>query len=98
MFNEAFDYKVKNFDGNVVGWTFLEQDSRKYLQTLFVLLHKPSKPVKIDGLPVNVVPMTRTTTSIAVTFPDGSIRKVSRTQVQVMLNFSMTDYNSQGRA
>ena len=73
-FNEATELCVTNGqNGNVVGWTFLEQDSRKYLQTLFVLLHKPSKPVKTDGLPVNVVPMTRTTTSIAVTFPDGSI-------------------------
>ncbi|KAJ7589429.1 hypothetical protein C8J56DRAFT_785005, partial [Mycena floridula] len=29
--------------------------------------------------------------------PNGDVRSVSRSQVQVILNFSMTDYNSQGR-
>ncbi len=77
--NEATELCVTNGQtGNVVGWTYEEQDHRKYLQTLFIQLLNPIKTVRVEGLSEDVIPMTRSTVSIAVTFPNGSICKVSR--------------------
>jgi hypothetical protein len=39
----------------------------------------------------------RSTTAIPVTSSNGEIKDTSQSQVQVVLNFAITDYNSQGR-
>jgi len=39
-----------------------------FLNTLFIKLDKPAKTVKIDGLPENVVPITRGSKNIECTF------------------------------
>ena len=67
------------------------------LNTLFVELKNPPKPIKFDGLPNNVVPLTHNTTSTLCYLPDDSEVQISRSQVDVLLNFSMTDYASQGK-
>ena len=96
--NEATELSVTNGqEANVVGWTSdTDDDDRNYLQTLFVKLISPIQEVYLPDLPVNVVPITKSTLTIPVTFPNGDIKSIKRTQVQVILNFSMTDYNSQG--
>jgi hypothetical protein len=35
-------------------------EGRDVLDTLFVVLTNPPTPVKLDGLPLNVIPLTRT--------------------------------------
>ena len=97
--NEATELSVTNRqEANVIGWNSeTDDDDRSYLQTLFVRLISPIKDVHLPDRPVNVVPITRSTLTIPVTFPNGDIRSIKCTQVQVILNFSMTEYNSQGR-
>ena len=67
------------------------------LDTLFVELVNPPKPVKFDRLPDNVVPLICNMTSTLCDLPDDSPVLISRSQVDVLPNFSMTDYASQGK-
>jgi hypothetical protein len=64
---------------------------------LFVKLKNPPKTVKIDGLPENVVPLTRHSTATMCSLLNDDMISLSRDQVLVLPNFSMTDYASQGR-
>ncbi|KAJ7578115.1 hypothetical protein C8J56DRAFT_711047, partial [Mycena floridula] len=85
-------------EASVVGWTsVMDDEGCEYLETLFIKLTHPAKDLTLVSLPPNVVPLTTSTSTIPVTFPNGNVRWISCSQVQVILNFSMTDYNSQGR-
>ena len=52
--------------------------------------------MKIDGLPENVVPITRGSKNIECIFSSDLKEYLHRSQVWVLPNFSMTDYTSQG--
>ena len=67
------------------------------LDTLFVELSNPPFPVKLDDLPLNVIPLTRTSVTTCCRLPDDSSLSISRSQVEVHPNFAMTDYASQGK-
>ena len=67
------------------------------LDTLFIELSNPPFPVKLDDLPLNVIPLTRTSVTTCCRLPDDSSLSVSRSQVEVHPNFAMTDYASQGK-
>jgi hypothetical protein len=67
------------------------------LDTLFVKLVNPPAPVDLDGLPINVVPLTRNSVTTCCSLPDDTTLTVSRSQVEVLPNFAMTDYASQGK-
>lgn len=67
------------------------------LDTLFVELKNPPKTVKFEGLPDNVVPITRHSTATVCSLPNDDQISLSREQVPVLPNFAMTDYSSQGR-
>jgi hypothetical protein len=67
------------------------------LDTLFVKLIDPPSPVHLDGLPLNVVPLMRTSVSTNCHLPDDSSLMVSQNQIEALPNFSMTDYASQGK-
>jgi hypothetical protein len=73
------------------------KDGRDVLDTLFVELSNPPFPVKLDDLPLNVIPLTRTSVTTCCRLPDDSSLSVSRSQVEVVPNFAMTDYASQGK-
>jgi hypothetical protein len=62
-----------------------------------VELQNPPKPIEIDGLPLNVIPLTRTSCSVVCSLPDDQLITLSRSQVEVLPNFAMTDYSSQGK-
>lgn len=97
--NEATELCATNgAEGRVVGWDY-GQDShgRKILRTLFVRLSAPSRPVSIPGLPVNVVPVVSLSTKLYCTLRDDRLQYIDRKQPQVLPNFAMTDYGSQGR-
>jgi hypothetical protein len=66
------------------------------LDVLLVELQNPPKPIKIDGLPSNVIPLTRTSSSIICSLSDDQLITLNRSQVEVLPNFAMTDYSSQG--
>ena len=67
------------------------------LDTLFVKLISPPQTVQFDNLPENVVPLTRTTTNTQCLLPNDLIVSISRSQVEVLPNFAITDYTSQGK-
>ena len=82
----------------VVGWqSTVGQLNQQMLDVLFVKLKSPPKTVQIEGLPENVVPLTRSTVSITCKLPDGSQVSISRSQVEILPNFAMTDFASQGK-
>ena len=82
----------------VLGWqSKLGSSGQLMLDTLFVELNNPPKIVKIDGLKENVVPITCTTNTITCSLPDDTKITISRTQVEILPNFAMTDFASQGK-
>ena len=66
------------------------------LDTLFVKLVNPPQTMQLDNLPENVVPLTRTSTNTQC-LPNDATVNISRSQVEVLPNFAMTDYTSQGK-
>ena len=53
--------------------------------------------VQMDGLPENVVPVCPTMNPVRATLPNDESYCISRKQVEVLLNFAMTDFASQGK-
>ncbi|TFK67657.1 hypothetical protein BDN72DRAFT_770433 [Pluteus cervinus] len=89
---------TKGQEGFVYNWISGKgTKNQDVLYTLFVRLANPPRNIQFEGLPQNVVPIYRTTTRVMVSLPLGPDIPVSRTQVEVLPNFSMTDYSSQGK-
>ena len=85
-------------EATVVGWqSTVGQHKQQILDVLFVELKAPPKSVQIDGLSENVVPLTRSSVSMTCYFSDGQKLSISRSQVEVLPNFAMTDFASQGK-
>ncbi|KAF5317458.1 hypothetical protein D9758_018660 [Tetrapyrgos nigripes] len=89
---------TKGQEGTVYGWTSsVGSRKQRMLDTLFVKLTNPPNKVRIPGLPLNVVPITRSLVSTYCSLPDDRKVYISRSQVEVLPCFSMTDYASQGK-
>jgi uncharacterized protein DUF6570/helitron helicase-like protein/PIF1-like helicase len=85
-------------EGYVVGWqSKTGSKGQRTLDTLFIELKNPPAEIHIDGLPKNIVPLYPTTNSIQVYLPNDERYYISRTQVEVLVNFAMTDFGSQGK-
>jgi hypothetical protein len=85
-------------EGYICGWqSTYGTKNQQVLDTLFVKLKDPPKVIKFDDLPENVVLIPKTSTSIEVSLPNDTKIRIVRSQVEVALNFSMTDYASQGK-
>ena len=85
-------------EGFVHGWQSKTGSSgQSVLDTLFVKLKDPPSHVQVPGLPENVVPVYPTTTNVRVTLPNDEKYYVAHTQVEVLVNFAMTDFASQGK-
>ena len=54
------------------------------------------QPVQLSDLPLNVVPLTKTTTHISCRLMDDTSLDISHSQI-ALPNFAMTDYASQGK-
>jgi hypothetical protein len=90
---------TKGQEGIIHSWqSTIGSRGQRILDTLFVTLVNPPQSVKIDKLPENVVPLTRTSVNISCYLPDDSTVSLSREQVEVLPNFSMTDFASQGKS
>ncbi len=80
------------------GWqSKIGSRGQQILDTLFVKLKDPPTTVQINNLPENVVPIYPTTNYIQVSLPNDDRYHISRTQVEVLVNFAMTDFASQGK-
>ncbi|KAF8969122.1 hypothetical protein BDZ97DRAFT_1654173 [Flammula alnicola] len=85
-------------EGYVHGWqSKTGSRGQRVLNTLFIKLKSPPTSVQIDGLPENVVPVYPTTNILCATLPNDECYNISRTQVEVLVNFAMTDFASQGK-
>ena len=85
-------------EATVVGWeTTIGKNQQLMLDILFVRLKNPPKSIQLDGLSENVIPLTKSTCNITCKLPDGSFLSISRSQVEVLPNFAMTDFASQGK-
>ncbi|KAF7968782.1 hypothetical protein HWV62_29334 [Athelia sp. TMB] len=98
-FNEATECCItKGAEATVVGWDAgIKYHGMPVLETLFVELKNPPSLVQIDGLPPNVVPISRRQEDIVCILMNGEKLALSRSQVPILINFAMTDYSSQGR-
>lgn len=72
-------------------------EGENVLETLFVCLVNPPTNVHLDGLPPHVVPLTKTCVTTSVRLPDDTQLTISWNQVEILPNFAMTDYTSQGK-
>ena len=97
--NEATECGVTNgAEGEIVGWTSRPISENQFaLDTLFVKLTAAPMPIKLPGLPQNVIPLSHQSKKIKCKLPNGMILEVNHDQVPVVPNFAMTDFASQGR-
>ena len=97
--NDATELCItKGQEGHVVGWkSGIGSRGQLVLETLYVKLNRPAKSINIEGLPENVVPLMKTKRSVKCTFPNGVSIPIHQSQVQVLPNFAMTVYSSQGK-
>ncbi|KAF6759624.1 hypothetical protein DFP72DRAFT_806437 [Ephemerocybe angulata] len=100
-YNEATELCItRGQEARIVGWSAMKYPKwpgRKYLDVLYVELINPPHPVNLPHLPKNVVPLTRNSESIEAQLPNDGYVRISRSQIPVLPNFSMTDYSSQGK-
>ncbi|PBK89136.1 hypothetical protein ARMGADRAFT_1047340 [Armillaria gallica] len=90
-YNNAAELCItKGQEATVYAWqSMVGNKGQQVLDTLFVKL--------MDGLPLNVVPLTPSMVGIKVDLPSRQSVNIMREQVQVLSNFAMTDYTSQGK-
>ncbi|KAH9858948.1 hypothetical protein C2E23DRAFT_696421, partial [Lenzites betulinus] len=97
--NEATELCATNgAPGFVHGWdSHTDSKGREYLDVLFVRLNNPPRNVQIADLPLNVIPITRSTRTVKCTLPFGdTIVSIQRSQVACLPNFALTDFACQG--
>ncbi|KZT03009.1 uncharacterized protein LAESUDRAFT_602069, partial [Laetiporus sulphureus 93-53] len=97
--NEATELCATNgAEGFVYDWdSHLDEHGHYILDTLFVRLKSPPHTVQIEGLPPDVIPLSRSKTRVKCILPNDAAVYIDRFQVNVLLDFAMTDYSSQGR-
>ena len=89
---------TKGQEGHVYGWQSTKgTKGQQILDTLFVKLDNPPSNVQFEGLPENVIPLTHSSNTIKASLSNDDIIFISRSQIEVLVNFSMTDYASQGK-
>lgn len=98
--NSATELGITNGqEAAVHAWqTALGMRGQPILDAVFVELIKPPAPVKLPGLPLNIVPILPTTNSqLLCSLRGGTKVLINRTQVEMLPNFAMTDFASQGK-
>ncbi len=89
---------TKGQEGTVYAWQSVAGSrGQRTLDTLFVLLQNPPVPIQFSGLPLNVVPLSPSKNCISLNLPNNMRTVITREQVEVLPNFAMTDYASQGK-
>ena len=89
---------TKGQEGYVHGWQSTKgTKGQRILDTLFVKLANPPSNVQLEGLPENVIPLTRSSTTIKASLLNDDTILISQSQVEILVNFGMTDFASQGK-
>ncbi|KAI5885441.1 uncharacterized protein SCHCODRAFT_02520650 [Schizophyllum commune H4-8] len=89
---------TKGQEAVVYDWSAsLGDQKQRILDVLYVKLVNPPKNVQMDGLEENVVPLSRMSHTIRCQLPNDQTVRIERKQIPIQLNFSMTDYASQGK-
>ena len=89
---------TKGQEGTVAGWESTPGPyGKEILDTLFIKLADPPKSIQINGLPLNIIPIVKMTSSVKCRLIDDQMCLVDHQQVPVLPNFAMTDYASQGK-
>ena len=83
---------TKDQEAVVYGWNLHKHRGKDVLDTLFVKLVNLPAIINLNGLPQNVVPLLRTSVMTNCKLPDDTSITVSRSQVEALPNFAMTDY------
>ena len=98
-YNEATELGITNGqDATVVGWqSYPGIWKLPVLDTLFVELTNPPKPIQLDDLPPNIIPLTRSEKTISCKLKNDRVLTINRAQIEILPNFAMTDYASQGK-
>ncbi|KAJ6606763.1 hypothetical protein B0H10DRAFT_2167015 [Mycena sp. CBHHK59/15] len=80
--NEATELcMTKGQEGKVVGWQeAVGSCGQTVLDTLFLELNNPPRPIKIDGLPVNVVAISKMAKKVWCQLPDDMVVHIIREQ------------------
>ena len=97
--NDATELCItKGQEAYVIGWEAIDgRNGKKNLETLFLKLKDPPKTIELPHLPQNVIPMARASKKIKCSLPNDCEINIIREQVNVLPNFAMTDYASQGK-
>jgi hypothetical protein len=97
--NDATELCItKGQEGRVTGWiSNIGPQSQCILETVFVRLDNPPTQVQFEGLPENVVPLTPSSKPAKAWLSDDTVLKINRCQVNLLPNFGMTDFASQGK-
>jgi hypothetical protein len=97
--NDATELCItKGQEAYVIGWDSIDgPDDKKVLETLYLELKNPPKIIELPHLPKNVIPMTRMSKKIKCSLPNDYEINIIRQQINVLPNFSMTDFASQGK-
>jgi hypothetical protein len=88
---------TKGQEATMYGWQSQKVNDINTIDMLFVQLRDPPVAVKLDGLLLNVVPLTRNCVTTTCNLPDNSTIQISHAQPDVLPNFAMTNYASQGK-
>ena len=75
-----------------------DSNGQSELDTLFVKLKDPPSHIQVPCLSENVVLIYPTTTNVRVMLPNDEKYYVAHTLVEVLVNFAMTDFGSQGKS
>lgn len=69
--NEATELCItKGQEGHIAGWqSAIGPNGQVMLDTLFIKLDQPAKTIKLDGLPENVVPLTKLSKNVLCVTP-----------------------------
>jgi hypothetical protein len=97
--NDATELCItKGQEGTVVGWqSKTGTRGQRMLDAVFIKLSNPPTTVQMNGLPVNVVPLTPMSQTVTCFLSDDTVIDVNRNQVMILPNFGMTDFASQGK-
>ena len=98
-YNEATELCITNGqEATVAGWeSSMNTWKLPVLDTLFVRLTNPPSPILLNNLDPNIIPLTRTERTITCKLRNNKELTISRSQVEILPNFAMTDYASQGK-
>src|SRR5277367_6508734 len=84
--NDATELCItKGQEGHVAGWQSAKgPNCQLILDTLFVKLDHPAKTIQLEGLPENIVPLTRSSKNIICETPSDVNISISCSQVSIL--------------